>query len=137
MMLATPRPALRMAERRRLATASTGEVGCTVAIHSLSQETADSNDGVAARRDHADGDADHYQYRRCIQNPVSPPAEQEAEHDGACGYGSQAEQARPRETLRVVVAHPNDQCAAGECLPVSLTGDSFGVDGLHRHQLFR
>src|SRR6185312_8198986 len=109
MMLSTPRPTLTMAERRRLATASTGGAGagCTVAINSLSQVTANSNDGVAACRHQTRGYADYSQYRRCMQCPIGPPTGAEADHHHAGGNGTQAEQARPGKPLRVV-AHPSD-----------------------------
>src|SRR6185437_4594981 len=107
-MLSSPRTEATIVDRRRFATASTGEVmtGCTVAIHSLSQETSNPDVAVADAGHDAEADADQHQYGKCIEQPVSPPTEGEPDDQQQRGHQAKAEQLGQGQAPRVIV-HPD------------------------------
>src|ERR1700704_1708771 len=106
-MLSSPRTDATIVDRRRFATASTGEVmtGCTVAIHSLSQETANPDVRETDARRDAEADTDENHYGKCIQQAVGPPTESEPDYHQHRGHQAKAEQPGPGQALLVIV-HP-------------------------------
>src|SRR6185437_3321140 len=106
-MLSRPRTEATIVQRRRFATASTGELitGCTVAIHSLSQGTSNPDVAVTDAGADAKADADEHEYGKCIEQPVGPPTEGEPDDQQQRGHQAEAEQPGPGQAFRLIV-HP-------------------------------